>query len=132
MSSKWKQKLGDPVCPYMTRWVLDLRLFTVRLHCFHRSDDDRHLHDHPWWFVSVLIAGTYREWTETGVGPWRKLGSFAFRRALHKHRVEIQTGQPCWTVCVTGPIRRIWGFWVDGKLFANPRYFGIFGHPPCK
>lgn len=145
MSSKWNQKLGDPTCPYMTRWVLDLRLFSVRLHKFHRSDDDRHLHDHPWWFVSLLLRGTYREWTlwhpswepsrETDqqvCSPWRRVGSIAFRPALHKHRVEIHPGATCWTLCLTGPIRRVWGFWDKATFFPSGRYFGLFGHPPCK
>ena len=129
---KWAQTLGDPTCPYMTRWVVNLGLITIRLHCFHRSDDDRHLHDHPWWFFSALLRGSYREHTDSCAGPWRKVGSIVYRPALTKHRVEIKPGRSCWTLCVTGPTRRHWGFWVHGAWLRSRDYFGKFGHPPCQ
>lgn len=132
MSSKWAQKLGDETCPYMTRWVLDLRLFSVRLHCFHRSDDDRHLHDHPWWFLSLLLKGSYREHFPDRVTDWRRPGSIAYRPALTQHRVEIAPGRKCWSVCLTGRIKRTWGFWEGLKFYPSRIYFGLFGHPPCK
>lgn len=130
MASKWAQVLGDATCPYMTRWVLDLRLFSLRLHHFHRSDDDRHLHDHPWWFLSLILSGGYEEITERGTVAV-KPGRVVFRRASHRHAVKL-LGPSCWTIVLTGPIRRVWGFWVKGLFHDSRRYFGIFGHPPCK
>lgn len=129
MSVKWGQVLGDLRCPYMTRWVLDIGFGSLRVHHFHRSDDDRHLHDHPWWFLSLILRGGYEEITESGtekVSPFR----FVFRRASHRHAVRL-LGHSCWTVVLTGPVSRTWGFWV-GKIFHDSKkYFGKFGHPPC-
>ncbi len=139
--TSWAEVLGDPTCPYMTRWVLNLRVCTLRLHCFHRSDSDRHLHDHPWWFFSLLLRGSYREFIRVG-GPaeapdvwvtgWRHPLSVAFRPALTAHRVEIADGRNTWTFCVSGPQRRQWGFWEGLRFFPSRAYFGLFGHPPCK
>lgn len=46
----------------------------------------------------------------------RRTGSIAYRRAAHRHRVELLRDaagheKPCWTVIITGPRRRRWGFW---------------------
>ena len=48
---------------YLTR----LRAYavgTLRLHKFHRGDDDRAPHDHPWWFITFPFTSyTERYWT---------------------------------------------------------------------
>ena len=132
MLLKWGEILGDLKCVYMRRWILNLGLFTIRLHVFHRSDEDRALHDHPWWFVSLLLWGSYREHTVDGTTPWRRVGSIAFRRATHRHRVEIKPGSKCITFVISGPIRRMWGFWKNGGFWPYKDYFYAFGNPPCK
>lgn len=56
--------------PYMRRWYLTRQhrlLNNIYLHHILRSDDDRALHDHPWWNVSVVLRGGYYEWTPA---PW--------------------------------------------------------------
>ncbi|QDP44170.1 hypothetical protein SEA_JUJU_54 [Gordonia phage JuJu] len=116
------QVIGGPDNPYLRRWYLIPRnpLINVYLHQFLRSDDDRALHDHPWWFVSLILRGGYYEHTKTGV-RWRGAPSLAYRAATHRHRVELPGGpegsgrendeQPAWTVIVTGRRTRSWGFW---------------------
>lgn len=42
----------------------------IYLHHFQRSDDDRALHDHPWWFnASWILEGEYDEITFWGKPP---------------------------------------------------------------
>lgn len=111
--------IGGTERPYLLRWFLipRNRWFNIYLHKFLRDDDDRALHCHPWLFVSVILRGRYIEWTDTG--PWiRRVGSIAFRRAVHRHRVELPkredgTPVPCWTLVITGPRVREWGFWCE-------------------
>lgn len=47
----------------MTRYYLTPKIFGCRLviHQFHRSDNDRHYHDHPWNFISIVLKGKYYE-----------------------------------------------------------------------
>lgn len=47
----------------MTRYYLTPKIFGLRLviHQFHRSDNDRHYHDHPWNFISWILKGSYIE-----------------------------------------------------------------------
>lgn len=42
-------------------WLLQKLGIAVRIHCIHTPDLDRALHDHPWTFVSVVLAGWYKE-----------------------------------------------------------------------
>ena len=56
---------GDP---YLTRWHLfSSKWFTVMLHKFHRSDEDRALHDHPWSFISIMLWRGYYEHFEHNI-----------------------------------------------------------------
>lgn len=126
------QVIGGPNDPYMRRWYVIPRnpLFNVYVHKFLRSDDDRALHDHPWWFVSLMLSGQYTEVTEnartvrSAPEPWRLFWGdrpLAFRRATWRHRVElVKPGRtasevPCWTLIVTGRRTRTWGFWCKTK-----------------
>ncbi|VTT96535.1 Uncharacterized protein OS=Sphingobium yanoikuyae GN=CP98_03180 PE=4 SV=1 [Gemmataceae bacterium] len=112
--------------PYLTRWTLRGARYgaagearPVFLHHFHRSDADE-MHDHPWPFTSLILAGGYFETTPApgwanGSGPvrrrWYGPGSLIRRPAHWIHRVEIPAGRDCWTVVLTGPKERSWGFW---------------------
>lgn len=98
--------------PYMYRWFIFKvgKLPRVYLHRFLRSDEDRALHNHPWWFVSILLRGSYIEHNRGG--PVRRSApSIAYRGLDHDHRVELVPGKPVWTLFITGPVRQPWGFW---------------------
>lgn len=114
--------IGGADDPYLLRWYLIPRnpVFNVYLHKFLRDDDDRALHDHPWWFVSLVLRRGYFEMvTPTAYGidrQCRTAGNIAFRRATHRHRVVLfryPNGQPkpCWTLVCTGRKKRTWGFY---------------------
>lgn len=112
--------IGGAERPYLRRWYLipRNRWFNVYLHQFLRDDDDRALHDHPWWFISVMLRGAYMEHLEDGRIIGRYAPSIAIRPALHRHRVQLfPTGgpwsprRPCWTLVITGRKYREWGFW---------------------
>lgn len=113
--------IGDAADPYLRRWWLipRNRFFNVYLHEFLRSDDDRALHDHPWWNLSVLLRGNYIEVTPrrrqvpgapTVVYRFREAGGVKFRFAGARHRILLNN-ERCWTLFITGPRIRDWGFW---------------------
>lgn len=58
---------------YMNRWYVipRNRFLNIYLHEFHRSDDDRALHDHPWGNVSILLEGSYMEFVPESLETWR-------------------------------------------------------------
>lgn len=133
--------IGSPQNPYLLRWYMIPKnsFFNIYLHKFCRSDDDRAQHDHPWsWNISVILKGAYIEHMplfRKGFGsgdnfrittrlrrPWRPI----FRRGTTPHRVEllheyitfvprwslqIMEEKPVWTLFITGPRVRDWGFY---------------------
>jgi hypothetical protein len=124
LSGKPHYVIGGQERPYLLRWFLIPRnhRLNIYLHKFMRDDDDRALHDHPWWFVSVMLWGRYKEFVVSALGGQQRLdrrtGSAAFRPAVHRHRVELfkdEQGQPqpCWTLVITGRKSRTWGFWCN-------------------
>lgn len=129
--------IGGVDAPYMRRWwvIPRNRFFNIYLHHFLRSDDDRALHDHPWWNLSWLLDGEYTEWTIAPGGVHksvvRRAGQFKLRGAKTAHRIELHNG-PCWTLFITGPSIREWGFhcpkgWRPWQQFVDDRDKGSIG-----
>jgi hypothetical protein len=114
---EWYQRppdvvIGGAADPYLRRWFVipRNRFFNVYLHQFLRSDDDRALHTHPWLAnASLLLKGRYREWTGDHAFTDRSPGAIKFRWGPAPHRIELTQGT-CWTLFVTGPVVREWGF----------------------
>jgi hypothetical protein len=103
--------------------LLQLTGCAERIHHILRSDDDRAFHDHPWWYVTIILRGGYfevrRVYDESGlyVGDsrtWYGPGSILFRGSKSLHRLELPKGRTCWTLFITGPKQQHWGF------FPNP------------
>ena len=129
MKFTWAEKLSPPDCHYLTRWVFETRWFSIRLHHWLSSDDSRYFHDHPWWFWSWVIKGSYIDKTEN-YSELRKRWSLKRYEATHRHTVVIPP-EGCWTILLTGPKTRVWGFWVKGKFKKVRRYFWDYGHHQC-
>lgn len=125
----WGENLGRPECPYVKRWVLNFGLFSIRLHHWISSDDQRNFHDHAWWYVTFILRGGYLD-RSPGSANYIEPGQFAFRRATHQHTVYVPP-EGCWSILLTGPEKREWGFWVDGRFVKRNKYFFRFGQHIC-
>lgn len=142
--------IGGVEDPYLVRWWVIPRnpVFNIYLHLFLRSDDDRALHDHPWVNCSLLLEGRYAEHlVDLAVTPdvpegttmvaIRTAGELVFRGPRAAHRIELIDG-PVWTLFVTGPRVREWGFhcpkgwkhWQDFTAFRSTGDSGRVG-PGC-
>ena len=124
--------IGDPKNPYLLRWwiIPRNRWLNVYLHQILRSDDDRALHDHPWMSLSIILAGAYTEVTPRGRRRWA--GWICLRKAAQAHRLEVEGKGPTWSLFITGPVEREWGFhcpkgWVHWRKFAAPGDKGQVG-----
>ena len=112
---------------YLDRWWIIPRnkYFNIYLHKFIASDDDRAFHDHPWYSVSFLLSG---EITEHSYNRVRFIPRFfpVFRSAKFAHRLEV-VKCPVWTLFMTGPNMRNWGFYApEGWMFWQ-KYIEKYG-----
>lgn len=126
---RWADELRCKTGVYVRRWVLETPWFSVRLHHWLHSDDNRALHDHTWWFCTLVLRGCYwdigREHTEK-----MSAGTLRFRPAGHSHYVQVRPSG-CWTLLLTGPIVREFGFWTKKGWRKANRYFYDNGQHIC-
>ena len=115
--------------PCLDRWILYLG-GTLRLHRFHRGDDARAPHSHPWWFVTFPFTSYMEVVHEDGrpvevrmVKAWR----FHYRPSNFQHIVmgrDRGTG-PFWTIVLTGRALQEWGFYpAPGKFVSYKNWPG--------
>lgn len=138
----WRQRKTGGYCdaviegfgdkPAMYRWHVLPRnaWFNVYLHKI-MQDDEQDLHDHPYHNMSVpLVQGylevQFRELPVYGsphpalrVRSRRILRPF-FRLASTPHQILVMRDEksrplPAWSLFVTGPRVRHWGFWQSGR-----------------
>lgn len=127
---KWRERLGLPECPYVIRWRIETRWGSIRLHHWLSHDDDRAFHDHPWSFTTFVIKGGYADVSPDGT-EHLKAPAVRRRTAEHRHTVFPDKGG-CWTIVVTGPRIRTWGFWAGGVKFIKAnKWFASRGHHTC-
>jgi len=134
--------IGGRDDPYLLRWYVIPRnpVCNIYVHMFLRSDDDWAHHDHPWVFnVSFLLFGLYDELRVRLGGveqrTRRVAGDWKLRVGPAPHRLELVDNQPCWTLFITGPRYRNWGFhcptrWIRWQDFTAADDPGKIG-PGC-
>lgn len=105
--------------------------FSIRLHHIVRPDADRHLHDHPFNFRTIVLAGGYMEQTEPD-GPVRPIlpGDTYRSPARRFHRIAIVTDAGAWSLFIMGRRVNDWGFLVDGHKVPWQQYLAERGPQP--
>jgi hypothetical protein len=137
------EALGLPECPYLYRWTFIFFGFSIRLHHWLRSDDNRHFHDHACDLVSIILWGKYYNVVpidpeDPDVNKAKKIRARAWRpwfaKAEAMHYLEIPEGG-AWTILLQGrpkPYHK-WGFYVRNAVtkkfvkWRTLRYFNKFG-----
>ncbi len=86
------------------------KLLNIYLHRFLGSDDDRALHDHPWFSISCVLKGRLIEHRPDGTSRAIRRGKLTIRHPKYQHRIELPEGETATTLFITGPVVRTWGF----------------------
>jgi hypothetical protein len=114
---------------YMERWILRTPWGNLRVHHILRSDNDRHLHDHPFDFISFLVSGGYREEIPDPEEPgytvcemWPRF-SLVRRKATDRHRLILD--KPVWTIVAATHKKREWGFYTKSGWIHWRHYGGL-------
>jgi hypothetical protein len=129
--------------PYLIRWSLWLPFgLSLKLHQIVRHDDDRCKHDHPWWFLRIILWGGYEEefrnskrnppgsahgYNRTALRkPWRPWAPWRiyYCGLDFEHRITRLLAGPSWSLVLCGPRFREWGFftrqgWMQWRSFVD-------------
>lgn len=108
--------------PYLTRHYVFRKpvwwMPSVYIHCFHSSDEDFELHNHPFdYSFSLILSGSYKEEYRVGIkGNYQvksrilKPGMTNYVPANKFHRVDLLNDK-VWTIFISGRKTQDWGFW---------------------
>jgi len=121
--------------PYLERYYVLFNTrkhfpFNVFIHKFLKGDPDD-VHDHPWPYATLILAGGYYEWVPVfntlgqkinEIRYWRGPGHFRISQPTGYHRIELKEGVTAWTLFMPGPHKREWGFLVNNKWIHNEKY----------
>jgi len=108
---------------YLTRrYLFRSTRLSIFLHTFHRSDEDRALHDHPWAFMTIPLWRGYWEHTPADpgqyAGPTKRTRKWplcpAYRPARWRHRVELVDQKLAVTLFIHFRRVRDWGYHMPG------------------
>ena len=108
---------------HFRRWqILKTRWFSIWLHGIYAPDEDKHLHNHPWDFKSLVLKGSYIEQTENG-NITQRPGRFNSRNGKEDFHKILELKSPViYTLFIVSPVKRTWGYKVDGTFIQNEEY----------
>ena len=102
--------------PYLHRWHLipKNKLLNIYLHHF-VGPDQRVMHDHPWISLAYMLEGVFLEVYRKKPDAWVdtrliEAGKWTYRSSVFQHFLRPEQVFPCWTIFITGPKIRKWGF----------------------
>ena len=148
---RWAEKLGFENNPYLIRWTFIFFGYSMRIHHWIKSDDNRFFHDHSADLLSIVLKGRYwnvkpiditlppiykgknnTKWfyVEGIFNSWYNFfhmkNSIWFSKAEDRHYLSIPKGG-AWTLMFEGRPRHKWGFYVNGHKWRPLRYFHKYG-----
>ncbi len=139
---------------YLERWGFECKWFGIFIHKMSAPDPGVHLHNHPWYFASLILWGGYTEeraWTKDAV-QWAKdsahfekhpmippgthipRGEIEHRRWLSLkgfgfkecHRITHLTRGHSWSLVVRGPKTQTWGFFTPDGWIVDWDYDAMY------
>ena len=121
----WRVDDGIPIVNMVRFYLAVTPHFELYLHQF-TDDDEPVLHDHPWSFISFLLAGRYIEHFADNASILRTRWSVSLRRAGRKHHVavpELYRGKTI-SLLIAGRRHRAWHFWDHEMRCLTPYEYG--------
>jgi hypothetical protein len=111
-------------------WVIQRCGLAIRVHEIMDSDRHRHPHNHPWWYVTIIMDGWY--WEDRYAPDGRHLGGqfhgpghILFRRANSFHSLTLPGGphgSKVTTLFITGTKSQPWGFVTEEGFVPHMTY----------
>lgn len=101
--------------------------FKIYLHKICRSDEDAHMHDHPWNFVSLILWGGYKEWARYPKSWCDEFERVHFKWHLIQHhhedahKIELITPH-VWSLVFAGRKDHPWGYQTEFGWIEHQDY----------
>lgn len=114
--------------------LLSTPWFSLYLHQICRSDEDVDMHDHPWDFESMILSGSYAEFSkyppEFDDVEYNKFyaGDCIKHNAEDAHRIYLLSPE-VWTLVFTSGRNREWGYqtsegWINHEEYRRRKREG--------
>lgn len=87
---RWAEKLGFPDDPYLVRWTFILFGYSMRIHHWIKSDDDRYFHDHSADLLSIVLKGKY--WNVKPIDPTKNPGDHVSEHTEYTDIDDVTVG----------------------------------------
>ncbi len=111
---------------HFKRWrLLATPWLNIYIHGIYEKDEEAHMHDHPWNFLSIILSGGYVEQTEQGFSDRRFL-NVKYCKADKTHRI-FSLFNNTYTLVITGKKFRNWGYktergWIDFESYRKEKH----------
>ncbi len=132
---KFKREIWIEDKLYLIRYYLisKNKYFNIYLHHILTDDFQEYYHDHPFKSLSIVLYPGYIEErpdmnTSYDFGYkvikqyYWKPGAFIYHPALEMHCINLYKDKPSWSLFITGPIFRQWGFNNGRGWIAEDEY----------
>ena len=120
---------------HFKRYGIQTPWFGIYLHFIYKADEDKHLHDHPWNYTSIVLKGSFVEQRPSGslLFNVKRLypGDVVRRKAGEFHKIYALMTPAVYTLFLTGPRIREWGYnvndtWVDNVNYRKNKNQGFY------
>jgi len=134
------REAGNPDHLLITRYrIVTTPWFGIMVHALESPDSTRHLHNHPWPFLTVILRGGYDQLispslehavqAEQAEGTKHQVptkvmrpGSFGWMTRRGFHAIARLHRYPTWTLFITGPRGGDWGFATADGFVEHDEY----------
>lgn len=128
-------KNSEGVIHFLRYRLISTPWFKLYLHKICRSDEDNHMHDHPWNFASLILSGSYLEkyfvagnWGEE-IERVRKPGNMVRHHHTDVHKLSLSTPF-VWTLVFASGKVQPWGYqtqfgWIDHVSYRKWKHEGF-------
>jgi hypothetical protein len=102
-------------------------MLAVYVHHILRSDEDDHLHSHPWSYISFILEGAYKE--DYTYPPFNTRvrqqnyysGDVVYHHATDTHKIKLISDQ-VWSLVLTWGRPHPWSYNTDKGLVDHKEY----------
>lgn len=106
---------------HFRRWrLLHTPIFSIYIHQIFKSDEDAHMHSHPFNYVTYLLRGAYYEENYGSSNILYGAGMVGKKHNSQYHRITVL--EPTTTLVFAIWPRVPWGYNVDGEFVDHEIY----------